>query len=77
MNRFEQMTELRNTGGSWLGTAREFLQCHAFDGDRLIWGSQTEVRGLTVKDIEDMAVQIATAAIIEHEKNKSRKQLTL
>lgn len=60
-------------GGHWLGSARNFLQRKAFDGDRLTWGSQREVRGLTVSDIEEMASEIASAAINQDRADRARR----
>jgi hypothetical protein len=68
MNKWEWTIKLKG-GGNWLGTARDYLQRRAIGGDRLIWGSFEEVRGLTVKDIEDMALSIAAAALAEYEKS--------
>lgn len=60
--------ELQKAGGSWLGQARSFLQRRAIHGDHLIWGSAAEVKGLCVLDIEEMAAEIAAAAINDDRK---------
>ena len=57
---------LMKTGGAWLGAARSFLQRKAINGERLTWGSNAPVIGLTVQDIEQMAAFVAEAAINEH-----------
>lgn len=60
--------ELQKAGGSWLAAARSMLQRRAIHGDRLTWGSADEVKGLCVLDIEEMAAQIAAAAINDDRK---------
>lgn len=71
-NKFRAMSEpvkgisalaLAARGGEWLGAARNYLQWNAMNGDNLTWNSDDEVRGLTVRKIEEMASQIAAAAI--------------
>jgi hypothetical protein len=57
---------LSQKGGKWLGVARSYLQCKAMWGDRLIWGSQDSVT-LTVKQIEELASEVAAAAFNEME----------
>lgn len=53
--------DVMRKGGNWLGTAREFLQTHAIRGDSLTWGSYEEVRGLTVRDVEEMVADAVAA----------------
>lgn len=60
--------DLMRAGGRWLATAREYLQRRAMRGEDLTWGSDEEVRGLTVRDIELMAAEIATSAINDDRK---------
>lgn len=62
--RWELYETLKN-GGAWLGAARTFLVERARNGEHLVWGSSTEVRNLSVADIEDMAKKIAIEAILE------------
>lgn len=60
--------DLMRRGGSWLAQARDYLQRRAMGGDSLTWGSEQEVRGLTVRDIETMASEIAAIAINDDRK---------
>ena len=60
--------ELKRSGGAHLGAARSFLQRRVIGGDRLTWGSGEEVKGLCVLDIEEMAAEIAAAAINDDRK---------
>jgi hypothetical protein len=64
---------LMNKGGSWLGTARHWIQTNAYNGDSVTWGSEDELRRgpLTVRDVEYLASIVAAAAINE-ERNGCR-----
>lgn len=53
--------EVMEKGGKWLGAAREYLQTHALFGDSLEWGSNNVVKGLTVRDIEQLAADAVAA----------------
>lgn len=57
--------ELRNKGGTWLGTVREWMQRKFSNGERVTWGSRDILEGkiMTVSDYEELAQQIAAAAI--------------
>ena len=58
--------ELKRKGGAWLGAARSWIQWHCVNGENVTWGSNEELRpALTVKDVEDLAAEIAAAAINE------------
>lgn len=47
-----------------LGIMRTFIQNHAINGDRVIWGSHDVVRiSPTVKELEDLALEIALAEL--------------
>jgi hypothetical protein len=59
------MFDLYKRGGTHLRIARENLQQHAMNGDRLRWGSDDIVAGMTVRQIEMIACEIAAAAINE------------
>lgn len=77
MNKIGWEIELRGRhGGEWLGAARTVLQCRAIQGEYLTWGSNDSVIGLTVRDIEDMAVKIAAAALAEYEKELNKPKCT-
>jgi hypothetical protein len=77
MNRIEWELKLREShGGPWLGEARNLLQCRAMRGEYLTWGSQDLVTGLTVRDIEDMAIKVAAAALAAYEKELNAPKCT-
>lgn len=63
MDKDEIRKALKN-GGQWLGAARNWLLWHKDPNGRLTWGSNEEVR-LTVKEIEELALEVATAALHE------------
>jgi hypothetical protein len=56
--------EMLRGRGAWLGTARNWLLWHKDPHGRLTWGSNDELR-LTVKDIEDLALEVAAATIAQ------------
>lgn len=58
---FQIADELKG-GGSWLGTARDYVQRHCVGGDTVIWGSETPMR-LSMREIEEMALMVAASAI--------------
>ena len=65
--------ELKKSGGQWLAAARSWMQWNCRNGDSVIWGSTEELRGkrmpyLTVVDVEDLAAEVAAAAINEYVK---------
>jgi len=58
-----------STGGEWLAEAREQIIHKFVNGDSVTWGSQDVLKGqLTVKDFEEIAAEIAFAAIKEFAK---------
>lgn len=57
--------DLMKEGGKWLAQARDFLQRRVPGGEDLIWGSEEPVR-ITVRQIEEMAAEVAARAINEH-----------
>jgi hypothetical protein len=65
-----QIAEDLKGGGSWLGTARDYVQRHCICGETVIWGSETPMR-LTMREIEEMALMIAVSAI-EADRSKRR-----
>lgn len=60
--------ELSRKGGTWLATARTWLQSHVNNGSSVTWGSGETIT-MTVRQFEDCAAFIAAAAI-----NDDRKQ---
>lgn len=57
-----------STGGTWLASARDWIQRYAINGDQVTWGSHEELRlgvPLTVRVVEELAAQIATATVNE------------
>lgn len=59
--------DLQKKGGSHLAACREFVQRKAMNGERVIWGSIEPVT-LAMRDIEEMASEIAAAALNEERK---------
>lgn len=56
--------QLRDTGGLWLGACRNWMQNHKLNGSDVRWGSDEVLRpGVTVREMEEMAAQVAAAAI--------------
>lgn len=60
-NVFRIADELKG-GGSWLGTARDYVQRNCVGGDTVIWGSETLMQ-LTMRQIEEMALMVAASAV--------------
>lgn len=53
-------------GGSWLGTARTWLQHHKNNGETVTWSSnEVLVPPMTVLDVEELAREVAATAIYE------------
>ena len=65
----EQIRESLKNGGQWIGAARNWLLWHKPGGSRLTWSSGDEVR-MTVKEIEELALDVAVAALTEAESLK-------
>jgi hypothetical protein len=56
--------ELLQRGGEWLGAARNWLKWHTLNGERVTWGSGDLVEPqLSVRQIEDLAAEVAAAAM--------------
>lgn len=56
--------ELLRQGGEWLGAARSWLQWHTRNGDQVTWGSGDLIEPqLSVRQIEDLASEVAAAAM--------------
>lgn len=54
--------ELLKDGGKWLGAARNWLQWHKRNGDKVTWGSdEALVPPMTVREVEEVA-SVAVAA---------------
>lgn len=60
-------------GGAWLGAARNWLLWNKDANGRLTWGSEDEVR-MTVREIEELACDVATAALYESQRTKREPQ---
>jgi hypothetical protein len=54
--------ELSKIGGSWLGTARTWLQSNVNHGDTVRWGSGDRIN-MSVQQFEDAAAHIAASAV--------------
>jgi hypothetical protein len=58
--------QLLHKGGSWLGAIRSWIQWNAINGSQVTWGSDEPLRftkALTVKDLEELAAEIAANAL--------------
>lgn len=56
--------ELLRQGGEWLGAARKWLQWNTRNGDQVTWGSGDLIEPqLSVRQIEDLASEVAAAAM--------------
>lgn len=63
MDKNEIRKALQN-GGEWLGAARNWLLWHKDPQGHLTWGSVDEIK-MTVKEVEELALEVATAALYE------------
>ena len=71
-------SQLRECGGAWLKAARMWIQWHCTNGDSVTWGSNTVLQpNLTVRDIEDLAAEVAAAVINSGEYNKYPQEVKL
>lgn len=69
MDRHTVEKELKG-GGAWLGEARKWMQSNVIGGDRLEWSSP-EIIHLSFYKLEEMAKQVAIAAVLEDRKKRS------
>lgn len=59
--------DLKEAGGSWLGACRSWIQWHFRNGSDVTWGSGDILRGeLRVRELEDLALDVAHAAICQY-----------
>jgi hypothetical protein len=59
-------SELLRQGGEWLGAARSWMQRQARNGERVTWGSDDVLEtSLSVRDVEELAADVAAAAMRE------------
>ena len=66
METIEIITRLRKEGGSHLRAARSWIQSNCVNGSTVTWGSGQVLRPhLTVAQVEDLSVCVATAVIME------------
>ena len=71
-------SQLMERGGAWLKAARMWIQWHCTNGESVIWGSNTELKpNLTVRDIEDLAAEVAAAVINSGEYKKYPQEIKL
>lgn len=54
--------ELSRHGGTWLGTARTWLQSNVMNGDQVRWASGDRI-SMSVSQFEEAAAHIAASAI--------------
>ena len=66
LNQYEISSALRKTGGSWLGSAREWMQRKFLNGESVTWGSSDELKPPSkVLDIEEIALFSAVASLCQ------------
>jgi hypothetical protein len=71
-------SDLLREGGPWLGAARSWLRRHKCNGSSVTWGSDEELRPpFTVREIEELAADVAAAAMVGHRTTAEFKQSTL
>lgn len=67
-------------GSKWLGAARSWLQYHRHapgNGESIIWGSDEEIKApLTMKELEEIALDVAVAAIEEYKEKLKTAAVT-
>lgn len=66
--------ELSKKGGSWLGTARTWLQSNVINGDTVRWNSGERI-SMSVKQFEDCAAHIAAAAINQERRDVRTRRI--
>jgi hypothetical protein len=65
--------ELQRHGGTWLATARQWLQSSVMNGDRVRWNSG-DIIHMTVMQFEEAASHIAAAAINDDRRMQARSK---
>lgn len=60
-------------GGEWLSRARRWMQSNVPSGDILEWGSGEQVT-IPFRKLEDLALQVAVAAVIEDRENRENRE---
>jgi hypothetical protein len=65
--------EKLRTGGAWLGAARDWLLWYKDHRGSLTWGSD-DVVSMTVRELEELALEVATVAIVEFQKRQKTTQ---
>lgn len=66
--------KLQKQGGEWLAAARSYLQNHCRGGDENPWGSDCHSVTMTMRQVEELAAQVAAAAIVEYQEKLKREQ---
>lgn len=63
----ENVKDWLRDGGLWIGAARNWIQWKCRNGSRVTWGSNDELdKRMTVRDVEDLALEVAAAAIEQY-----------
>jgi endonuclease/exonuclease/phosphatase family metal-dependent hydrolase len=57
--------QLRKQGGAWLGAARHWVQWNVAGGDQITWSSNTPLRSVTMREVEELASEVAAAEMNE------------
>lgn len=66
--------KLQKQGGEWLAAARSYLQNHCRGGDDHPWGSDNHSVTMTMRQVEELAAQVAASAIVEYQEKLSNEQ---
>jgi len=62
----KQIREILKGGGNWLGTARGWVQSRCHNGSTVTWNTpEVLVPHLTMRDVEELALEVATTAIFK------------
>lgn len=56
-------------GGAWVSACRSWIQRNVQNGENVIWGSDDKCEHMTVRKLEDMALEVGQAAILEFVKD--------
>jgi hypothetical protein len=70
MKTSEEIRERLKNGGDWLGATRNWVQWKRRNGSQVTWGSNDVLLPhMTIKDVEEVALEAAIAAILGEEKH--------
>ena len=73
---YEKVRKELSGGGKWLGAAREWMQHNVIEGDRLGWSSNETIH-LPFCKLEELAKEVAIAAVMEERKKGSVNNVSM